>query len=141
MDGTNKSITDARFYFSVTGSANTPTPYSMVVTARVRPNSGSPITTYQSSPTTVFLRGNNAETKEANFNFPAPIVSGGGTKIVFEVALTTPTSNTINFNVGDCPPGSRCSVRPACPVTEVQTTNPFTASPYRVSFGTTIFGN
>jgi hypothetical protein len=139
MDGINKTITDARFFFSVNGSANVPSPYDMRVTARVRASNGT-VTVYQSLPTTMYLRGNNAETKEVNFKFPTGIVSGGGSKIVFEISTTTPTNNTISFNVGDCPPGSKCSVKPACPVVEVPTTNSFLSTAYRQSFGIRIYG-
>jgi hypothetical protein len=139
MDGINKTITDARFFFSVNGSANVPSPYDMRVTARVRASNGT-VSVYQSSPTTMYLRGNNAETKEVNFKFPTGIVSGGGTKIVFEISSTTATNNTISFNAGDCPPGSKCGVKPACPVVEVPTTNSFLSTPYRQSFGIRIYG-
>ena len=116
VDGSNKSVTDVKFYFSITGSANALTPYNLRVDATVYDRNGDPTGAVKSSQVSqVYLRGNNAEQKEANFNFSAPVTSGNGTKIVFTIVPTQAVSGTINFNTGTCSPGNtKCTVTPAC---------------------------
>ncbi len=140
ITGSNTSITDARFYFSVSGNAKDPTPYAMNATARVYANNGALQGTYVSAPSTVYLRGSNSEQKEANFKFTTPVTSGGGTKIVFQITTSTATSNTISMNVGDCAPGSKCSVAPACPAVEVPLSNPLVNTASRQGFALKLFG-
>jgi hypothetical protein len=110
------SVTDVKFYFSITGSANALTPYNLRVDAKVYDRNGDPTGAVKSSQVSqVYLRGNNAEQKEANFNFSAPVTSGNGTKIVFTIVPTQAVSGTINFNTGTCSPGNtKCTVTPAC---------------------------
>ena len=122
VDGQTGRITDAAFYLSITGSANTLTPYEMVVTASRYKRVGNVDvldSTFISKRSMVFLRGSASEQKEANFSFPSGFTSGNGTKIVFTIAPAPSQaafSGTINFNAGTCAPGStRCaSVTTAC---------------------------
>lgn len=116
VDGSNRSVTDAKFYFSVTGSANALTPYNLRVDARVFDRFGVQIGTVKSSQVSqVYLRGNNSEQKEANFNFSSPITSGQNTKIVFTIVPTQAVSGTISFNAGNCSPGNtKCTVTNDC---------------------------
>ncbi len=135
VDGSNKSVTDATFYFSVTGSANALTPYSLRVDARVYDRFGVMIGSVKSSRVSqVYLRGNNSEQKEANFNFSSAVASGNNTKIVFTIVPTQTVSGTISFNAGNCSPGNKkCAVTNACKaVNESPIATPM-GSVYRVS--------
>jgi hypothetical protein len=136
----NKKITDVKFYFSVNGSANQPTPYPMRVTAKVYNASGTLLNTVQSAISNVYLRGSNSEQKEANFTFPMPgISSANSDNIVFSVATTAPVSGVISWNVGDCAPGTKCSIKPACPSVEVPLATPL-GTAYRMSTAIKVFG-
>ncbi|WP_310569111.1 hypothetical protein [Gemmatimonas sp.] len=116
VDGSNKAVTNAKFYFSITGSANALTPYSLRVDARVYDRLGVQQGAVKSSQVSqVFLRGNNSEQKEANFFFSSPVTSGNGSKIVFTIVPTQAVSGTINFNTGTCSPGNtKCTVTNEC---------------------------
>ena len=119
VDGTNRTVTDARFFLSITGSANALTPYNMIVTATVYGSQNQVLRSVVSRTSTVFLRGNASEQKQADFTFgPSGFVSGNNTRIVFTVApaTTQAVSGTILFNAGTCAPGtSRCAtVTNAC---------------------------
>ncbi len=116
VDGSNKAVTNAKFYFSITGSANALTPYSLRVDARVYDRFGVQQGAVKSSQVSqVFLRGNNAEQKEANFFFSSPVTSGNGSKIVFTIVPTQAVSGTISFNTGTCSPGNtKCTVTNEC---------------------------
>ncbi|QJR37060.1 hypothetical protein [Gemmatimonas groenlandica] len=116
VDGSNKSVTDAKFYFSITGSANALTPYNLRVDARVYDRYGVQIGAVKSSQVSqVYLRGNNAEQKEANFYFSNAVTSGQNTKIVFTIVPTQVVSGTISFNAGNCSPGNtKCTVTNEC---------------------------
>lgn len=116
VDGSNKTVTDAKFYFSITGSANALTPYSLRVDARVYDRYGVQIGGVKSSQVSqVYLRGNNSEQKEANFYFSNAVTSGNNTKIVFTIVPTQVVSGTISFNTGNCSPGNtRCTVTNEC---------------------------
>lgn len=116
VDGSTKAVTDAKFYFSITGSANALTPYSLRVDARVFDRFGVQIGTVKSSQVSqVYLRGNNSEQKEANFKFSSPVTSGNNTKIVFTIVPTQAISGTISFNAGNCSPGNtKCTITNEC---------------------------
>jgi hypothetical protein len=56
--------------------------------------------------------------------------------------LTNPDGSTINFNTGECSPGSNCKVARSCQVTEVNSLTPYPAgTAYRKSVGLTVKGN
>ena len=116
VDGSTKSVTDAKFYFSVTGSANALTPYRLRVDARVYDRFGVMIGPVKSSQVSqVYLRGSNSEQKEATFTFSSAVTSGNNTKIVFTIVPTQALSGTISFNAGNCSPGNtKCTVTNAC---------------------------
>uniref|UniRef100_UPI0039830CEA hypothetical protein n=1 Tax=Gemmatimonas sp. TaxID=1962908 RepID=UPI0039830CEA len=132
VNGSNKKVTDATFYLSITGSANALTPYDMRVTAKVYGTvntvQNTLTGTYISNVSRVFLRGSASEQKEANFYFPNGFTSGnsGGTKIVFTIAPTQSVTGTIQFNAGSCAPGTRCTTTPDCKaLSEVPINTPF----------------
>lgn len=143
VDGTPKKVTDAAFYLSITGSASSPTPYNMRVTATVYGGPNTTPVTHISSNTRVILRGSASEQKEANFNFgPAGFTSNNNSKIVFSIAPAPgqSVSGTINFNAGTCAPGTKCTVTPACrAVNEVLPSNPL-GTPYRLSPAVKLLG-
>lgn len=143
VDGTQKKVTDAAFYLSITGSASSPTPYNMRVTATVYGGPNTLPVTHTSSNTRVILRGNASEQKEANFNFgPAGFTSNNNSKIVFSIAPAPgqSVSGTIKINAGTCAPGTKCTVTPDCKaVNEVLPSNPL-GTPYRLSPAVKLLG-
>lgn len=141
VDGSNKHVTDAKFYFSITGSANALTPYRLRVRATVYDRFGVLQRTQDSDVSQVYLRGSNSEQKEANFYFPVAIVSGSNTKVVYTILPAQPITGTISFNTGSCAPGNtKCTVPIACKVVnEAAIATPLGAV-YRMSPAIRLFG-
>jgi hypothetical protein len=141
--GKNKTIREIQVYLSSTGKANTPTPYQIQLTTQLGtfdPSVSPPVGT----TTTVALRGNNSEKKLTTFSLATPIVgTQSGPDIMIRLnVLTNPDGSTINFNTGECSPGSNCKPARSCQVTEVNSVTPFpSGTAYRKSVALTVKGN
>jgi hypothetical protein len=142
--GNNKTIREIQLYLSSNGKANTPTQYEVQLTTQMGtfdPAVSTPVPT----TTTVFLRGNSSEKKLTTFVLPTPIVgSAGGSApdvmIRLEI-LNNPDNATINFNTGECPPGTSCRPPRGCSVTEVNSVTPYPKGTiYRKSVGIIVKG-
>ena len=140
--GKNKTIRQIQVYLSSSGKANVPTEYEIRLTTQIGtfdPAVSPPVGT----TTTVFLRGNNSEKKLTTFVLPAPIIgTQGGPPVMIRLhVLTNPDNSTINFNTGECPPGSNCRPPRGCSVTEVNSLTPYpTGTLYRKSVAIVIKG-
>lgn len=141
--GNNKTIKEIQLYISSSGRANSPTPYVLRLTTQLGtfdPAVSVPVATNAS----VFLRGNNSESKLVTFKLTTPIVgSGNGPDIMLKLAVTSnPDNVTINFNSGPCSPGSNCKPPQTCKATEVNSLTPYPAgTTYRKSVAITVKGS
>lgn len=140
--GKNKTIREIQVYLSSTGKANAPTPYQIQLTTQLGtfdPAVSAPIGT----TATVSLRGNNSEQKLTTFTLSTPIVgTQNGPDVMIRLnVLTNPDGSKINFNTGECSPGTNCRPARGCSVTEVSSPTPFPAgTAYRKSVALTVKG-
>jgi hypothetical protein len=140
----NKTVKEIQLFFSSAGKANSPTPYTIQLTAQA--NTFNPLANVAVTTTAnVFLRGNNSENKAVTFVVPSLGLPSGDTKLnavtVQLNVLTNPDGSTINFNTGPCSPGTGCKPPQGCSVTEVNSLTPYpTGTLYRKSVGIIVRG-
>lgn len=149
--GSNGLVRSIGLYLSAAGAVGQTdpdigVPLRLVATRTWRDASNVQRTETFTSSANAFLRGDNGEPRLVTFGFDIPPVSslrnGAGTPQLV-VRFDVPPggyARKINFNVGPCSPGNRCTPPPGCHATEYEL--PITANPrvYRRSVAILVTG-
>jgi hypothetical protein len=133
-----RSLSEVVVYLSSNAAANTPTPYTIQMTASLGGFNGTPIGT---STVTAYLRGNSSQNLPTNFVFPATATFSKNSTLAFQfTVLSNPNNATLTFNVGSCGVGNT-NCKTSCPLVETTDASGTTSTFYRKGTSATIYGN